>query len=69
MLITHQLKIIQPNIKSIRSSKQMLEHYLHVNNIDIAILSETWLKKMNNFIFKITTYNHNQDTMDMVELL
>lgn len=55
MLITHQLKIIQLNIKSIRSSKQMLEHYLHVNNIDIAILSETWLKKDEQFY--IQNYN------------
>lgn len=45
---------MQLNIHSINSSKNLLEHYINVSNIDIAILSEIWLKP--NDKFKIKNY-------------
>lgn len=54
-----QIKIIHLNIRSIRSGKDLLEHYMNSENVDIAMISEHWLKpndniKFNNF--KITTF-------------
>lgn len=46
------INIMQLNIKSINSSKNQLEHFISINNIDIAILSEIWLKPNSNFSIK-----------------
>lgn len=54
MSITHQIKIIQLNIKSARANKSLLDHYINKNKIDIVILSETWLKK--DEIYHIPNY-------------
>lgn len=35
---------MQHNVKSLRTNKDLLDHYLQKNDIDIAILSEIWLK-------------------------
>lgn len=43
---------MQLNIKSIISSTNQLDHYINENKIDIAILSEIWLKPNNNFKLK-----------------
>lgn len=53
--MTHIIKIIQHNIKSLRSKKDQLDHYLHINKIDIAILSEIWIK--NEEHLKIPNYS------------
>lgn len=39
-----QVKIIHFNIRSLRSGKDMIEHYLNTENSDIPMLSEHWLK-------------------------
>lgn len=50
---------MQLNIRSLSNKRDILEHYLEVNKIDIAILCETWLKdqliKFRNY--KIITRN------------
>lgn len=38
------IKIIHFNVKSLRSSKDLLEHHLNFDNVDIAMISEHWLK-------------------------
>lgn len=38
------IKIVHFNIRSLRTGKNMLEHYLNNENVDIAMLSEHWLK-------------------------
>lgn len=45
------LKIMQINIRSIMSKKDILEHYLESKHVDIALICETWLKD-NNIRFK-----------------
>lgn len=37
------MKICHINIKSIRNNKDLLEHYIRENNLDIIMLNETWL--------------------------
>lgn len=49
------ISILQVNICSISSSRNYLEAYLKINNIDVAILSETWLKR--NRTFRISGYS------------
>lgn len=39
-----QIKIMHFNIRSLRAGKDMIEHYLNTENVDIAMLSEHWLK-------------------------
>ena len=39
-----ELKILQINIRSLRSNSDLLQCFLNDNNIDIAILNETWLQ-------------------------
>lgn len=46
-----RLKVIQNNIRSIWPKKDILEHYLESNDVDVALLCETWLKD-NNIRFK-----------------
>lgn len=45
------LKVMQINIRSIMSKKDILEHYLESKHVDIALICETWLKD-NNIRFK-----------------
>lgn len=53
--MSHQLKIIQLNIKSLRTGKVQFDYYLIANKVDIAILSEIWLK--NEKHGKISNYS------------
>lgn len=50
------LNIIQWNAQSIVSNRLVLTNFLYNNNIHIAIISETWLKPINQN-FKIRGYN------------
>lgn len=49
------MKIIKINLTSIRNKKPQLSQYLKENNIDIAILAETFLKPEQ--VFHIHNYN------------
>lgn len=53
------LKILQLNIRSLVNKRDILEHYLEQNKIDIAILCETWLKNQSITFrnFQIKTRN------------
>lgn len=51
----NDIKILQWNCRSILSNKGSFELYICENNIDICLLSETWLNKHHNF--KISGYN------------
>lgn len=65
------LKILQINIRSILNKKDILEEYLDRNNIDIALISETWLKP--NSIINFKNYNifckHRRDGYGGVAIL
>lgn len=56
-------KIIHFNVRSLKSQKDLLEHYLKENNIDAAIICETWLKNDDNIRFSnynlITSNRHD----------
>lgn len=47
-----KISIVQINIRSIISNKDILEKFLEDNNIDFVILSETWTNNENNLNFK-----------------
>lgn len=49
-----KLKVIQINIRSLYSNKNLLEYLLNKEDIDVVLLSETWLK---NEEFNISGYN------------
>ena len=49
------LNILQWNARSITSNKGDLELFMHDNNIHVALISETWLKK--DKFFSISGYN------------
>ena len=52
--------MLQINIRSIKSNKHILEQYMHINNIHIAIMTETWTKPSDRIIFN----NYELITMD-----
>lgn len=52
-----ELKMMQHNIRSIKSNKDMLEQHLLINDIDIALLGEIWLKPEENIHIKDYTFN------------
>lgn len=43
------LQILQCNCRSLSANRESLEYLLTINNISIAILSETWLKPSSRF--------------------
>jgi exonuclease III len=45
--ISNHYKIIQHNIRSITANKEELENYITKHDIDIIMLSETWLREQN----------------------
>lgn len=53
-----QLKVIQINIRSLMANKNILELYLDREEIDIVLISETWLKNSISFSgFHVYTLN------------
>lgn len=48
----NKLAILQINIRSIVPKKDILEHYLEYNYIDIAMISETWLMPGTEILMK-----------------
>lgn len=56
-----KINIIQINIRSISSNKDILEKFIEENEIDFAILSETWINNSNNINFRnYRTYIKNR---------
>lgn len=53
------LKLIQHNSKSLNANKDLIEVYLENKKIDIAILSEIWLKPEHLTKFKNYKINSN----------
>lgn len=51
----NNLKIIHFNIRSLRSGKDLIEHYLNKEQVDIAMIQEHWLKPKE--IIKIKNFN------------
>jgi Endonuclease-reverse transcriptase len=49
MTLVNMLKILQWNIRSIRSNRAQLEQLLSINDIDVAILAELWLPPVSNY--------------------
>lgn len=59
----NMLKIVQLNIKSIRSSKDLLEQYIIDNNIDFILLQQHWLvpeEKIKIKNFNISKYSRTE---------
>ena len=46
------LKIMQWNSRSAICNKHSLTKFLHDENIDVALLSETWFKPLQTYSFK-----------------
>ena len=44
-MTVHHLKFLQTNVHSLNNNKDSLYHFLHKNNIDISIISETFSKE------------------------
>lgn len=53
--VNRALKIITWNYRSIRTKMMELANFLCKNNIDICILSETWLSNRDSF--NVNSYN------------
>lgn len=55
------LKILALNCQSIRNKATEIEHYMHKENIDIALYSETWLTNNHKLYFRdYTTYTQDR---------
>lgn len=54
------LKLLQINIRSLHTNKHLLEIFLFQLDIDIVILSETWLKNNVFYISGYQTFNQNR---------
>ena len=65
------LKILQLNVRSLIPKKDIIEHYLEIHQIDVAILSETWLKSDSVIKFRnyeIISRNRNDGYGDVAIL-
>lgn len=58
----NQFNILQINARSINANKILIETLIHKKNIDICIISETWLKE--NTQFKLKNYNIHAKNRD-----
>lgn len=58
------MKIIQINIRSLNKNKDMLEQFLFKNNVDVALLQETWqLGKERMYFNGYQHFNRNRRVM------